>query len=132
MTLLNSTEQAETIVSEYGQLLSTTKPSVYGTPISQLPYDKEQIKMAIQALILAMDKNDTKIQDGLTQAYVYLAQFIEDETVIIAEKGRRVLEKETAEKNIEDLELANQAVQTINSIKSDMENLMNEIRLLTP
>ena len=132
MTSLISTEQAEIIVSEYGQLLSTTKPSVYGIPISQLPYEKEQIKMAIQALILAVDKNDTKIQDGLTQADVYLAQFIEDEKVTIAEKGRNVLEKETVEKNIEDLELANQAVQTINSIKSDMENLMNEIRLLTP
>lgn len=132
MTALISTEQAEIIVSKYGQLLSTTKPSVYGIPISQLPYEKEQIKMAIQALILAVDKNNTKIQDGLTQAYVYLAQFIEDEKVTIAEKGRNVLEKETEEKNIEDLELANQAVQTINSIKSDMENLMNEIRLLTP
>lgn len=132
MTSLISTEQAEIIVSEYGQLLSTTKPSVYGIPISQLPYEKEQIKMAIQALILAVDKNNTQIQDGLTQAYVYLAQFIEDEKVTIAEKGRNVLEKETVEKNIEDLELANQAVQTINSIKSDMENLMNEIRLLTP
>ena len=132
MTSLISTEQAEIIVSEYGQLLSTTKPSVYGIPISQLPYEKEQIKMAIQALILAVDKNNTQIQDGLTQAYVYLAQFIEDERVTIAEKGRNVLEKETVEKNIEELELANQAVQTINSIKSDMENLMNEIRLLTP
>ena len=132
MNSLINTEQAEKIVGEYGQLLSTTKPSVYGIPISQLPYEKEQIKIAIQTLIFAVDKNDTKIQDGLTQAYVYLAQFIEDEKVTIAEKGRSVLEKETAEKNIEDLELANQAVQTINSIKSDMENLMNEICLLTP
>ena len=132
MNSLIKTEQAEIIVGEYGQLLSTTKPSVYGIPISLLPYEKEQIKMAIQTLIFAVDKNDTKIQDGLTQAYVYLAQFIEDEKVTIAEKGRSVLEKETVEKNIEDLELANQAVQTINSIKSDMENLMNEICLLTP
>ena len=132
MTSLISTEQAEIIVSEYGQLLSTTKPSLYGIPISQLPYQKEQIKMAIQALLLAVDKNDTKIQDGLTQAYVYLAQFIEDEKVTMAEKGKAVLEKETVEKNLEDLELANQAVQTINSIKNDMENLMNEISLLTP
>ena len=98
MTSLISTEQAEIIVSEYGQLLSTTKPSVYGIPISQLPYEKELIKMAIQALILAVDKNNTQIQDGLTQAYVYLAQFIEDEKVTIAEKGRNVLEKETVEK----------------------------------
>jgi len=125
-----STEQAEIIVSEYGKLLSATNPSIYGIPISQLPYEKEQIKIAIQILILTVDKADEKIQEGLIQAYVYLAQFIEDEKVRLAEKGRTILEKETAEQNIEDLELANQAVQTINGIKSDMENLMNEIRLL--
>lgn len=127
-----STEQAEIIVSEYGKLLSTTKPSIYGIPISLLPYEKEQIKVAIQVLLLALNKMDKKIQEGLTQAYVYLAQFIEDEKVLIAEKGRTILEKETLEKNIEELELANQAVQTINGIKSDMENLMNEILLLAP
>jgi hypothetical protein len=136
-----SIEQAEIIVSEYGKLLSVTKPSIYGIAISQLPYEKEQIKTAIQALLLALDnknEKDQKIQDGLTQAYVYLAQFIEDEKAKIAESGRIILEKETSktnEENInnqnhEDLELANQAVQTINAIKTDMENLMNEIRLL--
>lgn len=131
MTSPMSTEQAEIIVSEYGKLLSATNPSIYGIPISHLPYNKEQIKIAIQILILTVDKTDEKIQNGLTQAYVYLAQFIEDEKVKMAENGRAILEKETAEKNIDDLELANQAVQTINAIKSDMENLMNEIRLLT-
>ena len=131
MTSPLSTEQAETIISEYGKLLSATSPSIYGTPISQLPYEKEQIKLAIQTLILTVDKTDEKIQDSLIQAYVYLAQFIDDEKVKTAEMGRAILEKETAEKNIDDLELANQAVQTINGIKSDMENLMNEIRLLT-
>ena len=132
MSLSINTEQAETIVSEYGKLLSVTKPSIYGIPISLLPYDKEQIKTAIQALLLAIDKKDEKIQEGLIQAYVYLAQFIEDEKVKIAESGRNILEKETTEKNIEDLEIANQAVQTINGIKSDMENLMSEVRLLVP
>ncbi len=134
-----SIEQAEIIVSEYGKLLSVTKPSIYGIAISQLPYEKEQIKTAIQALILALEnEKDQKIQDGLTQAYVYLAQFIEDEKAKIAESGRIILEKETSktneeninDQNNEDLELANQAVQTINAIKTDMENLMNEIRLL--
>ena len=134
-----SIEQAEIIVSEYGKLLSVTKPSIYGIAISQLPYEKEQIKTAIQALLLALDnEKDQKIQDGLTQAYVYLAQFIEDEKAKIAESGRIILEKETSKtneeninnQNYEDLELANQAVQTINAIKTDMENLMNEIRLL--
>lgn len=138
MTSTIDIEKAETIVSEYGKLLSSTEPSLYGIAISRLPYDKEQIKIAIQTLLLALDKNDEKIQDGLIQAYVYLAQFIEDEKVSIAESGREVLEKEPADNNNEsseekatkDLELANQAVQTINGIKIDMENLMNEIRLI--
>ena len=140
MTSTISIEQAEIIVSEYGKLLSTTEPSIYGIAISLLPYDKEQIKMAIQTLILAIDKKDQNIHDSLTQAYVYLAQFIDDEKVVIAENGRTILENETSElnntntdnQNTEDLELANQAVQTINKIKTDMESLMNEIRLLIP
>jgi len=138
MTSTIDIDQAEIIVSEYGKLLSSTEPSLYGIAISRLPYDKEKIKIAIQTLILAVDKNDTKIQDGLTQAYVYLAQFIEDEKVIIAEYGRAILERESSDsadentdiQDTKDLELANQAVQTINGIKTDMENLMNEIRLL--
>lgn len=138
MTSTIDIEQAEIIVSEYGKLLSSTEPSLYGIAISRLPYDKEKIKIAIQTLILAVDKNDKKIQDSLTQAYVFLAQFIEDEKVIIAENGWAILERESSEnsdKNIniqdtKDLELANQAVQTINGIKNDMENLMNELRLL--
>ena len=141
MTSTISIEEAEIIVSEYGKLLSTTEPSIYGIAISRLPYEKEQIKIAIQTLLLAINddnEKDQSIRDGLTQAYVYLAQFIEDEKVIIAENGRTILEKERLEtnnenidnQNTEDLELANQAVQTINKIKTDMENLMNEIRLL--
>lgn len=137
MTSTMDIQQAELIVSEYGKLLSTTEPSIYGIPLSHLPYEKELIKTAIQTLILTIERSDEKIHDGLTQAYVYLAQFIPDEKVKIAEKGRDILEKEKQEatsenKNTEDLELANQAVQTINGIKNDMENLMNEIRLLIP
>lgn len=130
MTSTISIEQAENIVSEYGKLLSTIEPSIYGIALSKLPNDKEEIKIAIQTLILTIDKSDVKIQDGLIQAYVYLAQFIEDEKVKIAENGRAILEKETSDENAENLEVANLAVQTINGIKSDMEFLMNEIRLL--
>lgn len=133
-----SLEQAENIVSDYGKLLSCTEPSIYGIPLSLLPYEKEQIKIAIQTLILAIDIEDKKIYDSLIQAYIYLAQFIEDEEVDVAEKGRIILEKETLDRDNEnttpqdtdDLELANQAVQTINKIKMDMENLMSEISLL--
>lgn len=138
MTSIANIEEAETIVSEYGKLLSTIEPSIYGIALSCLPYTKEQIKIAIQTLILAVDNEDTKVQEGLIQAYVYLAQFIEDEKVTIAQNGRIILEKESSEENSElsrkqstdNLELANQAVQTINGIKTEMENLMSEIRLV--
>ena len=138
MTSTVSTDQAEIIVSEYGKLLSTTPPSIYGMPESVLPYAKEQIKIAIQTLILSVDKEDTKIKEGLIQAYVYLAQFIADDKAKLAEKGRIILEEEAlkqneeniVQQNTDDLELANKAVQTINGIKTDMEVLMNEIRLI--
>jgi hypothetical protein len=145
MTTTEDIEQAEIIVSNYGKLLSTIEPSIYGIPHSWLPYDKEVIKSAIQTLLLNIENNNDAINDSLTQAYVYLAQFIPDEQVSIAEQGRAILEAEnmdikntnpsaadSAESHSENLELANQAVQTINGIKTEMENLMNEIRLLIP
>ena len=133
MTSKIDIEKAESVVSDYGKFLSSIEPSIYGIAMSRLPHDKELIKSAIQTLVLAIDKNDEKIQNGLTQAYVYLAQFIDDEKAQTADLGRAILEKEVLEEKEEDtenLEIANQAVQTINSIKSDMENLMSEIRLL--
>lgn len=141
MTTTEDIEQAEIIVSDYGKLLSAIEPSIYGIPLSRLPYDKEVIKSAIQTLLLNIENNNSAINDGLTQAYVYTAQFIPDEQVMIAEQGRAILEAENMDKNNtapssadnpENLELANQAVQTINGIKTEMENLMNEIRLLIP
>lgn len=145
MTTTENIDQAEIIVSNYGKLLSTIEPSIYGTPLSLLPYDKETIKTAIQTLLLNIENNNEAIKDGLTQAYVYIAQFIPDEQVEIAERGRSILESDNLDiKNIPEgdnpaedeetanLELANQAVQTINGIKTEMENLMNEIRLLIP
>ena len=133
MTSKIDIEQAENIVSDYGKFLSSIEPSIYGIAMSRLPHDKELIKSAIQTLVLEIDKNNEKIQSGLAQAYVYLAQFIDDERAEIAEQGRIILENEAPkqkEEDTENLEIANQAVQTINSIKSDMENLMSEIRLL--
>ena len=131
-------EKAEIIINEYGKLLSSAKPCLYGISLSTLPYEKEEIKVAIQTLILTIDKNDKNIHESLIQAYVYLAQFIADEKVEKARKGQVILEQQTSEskkendinQNTDDLELANHAIQTINIIKSDMENLMNEIRLI--
>ena len=120
--------QAETIVSEYGKLLASIEPSIYGTPESKLPYSKEEIKTAIQVILISLDKDNPEITDSLIQAYVYLAQFISDEDIEIARTGKAVLESEHKEQ--EDLEVANQAIRIISGIKAEMENLMAEIRLL--
>lgn len=137
MTSTKDIEHAEIIVNDYGKLLSATEPSIYGIALSRLPYDKEVIKSAIQTLLLNIDDHQSDIFQSLTQAYVFLAQFIPDEELAIAEYGRAILEASNMEitnsdiKGTEDdLELANQAIQTINSIKMDMENLMSELRLV--
>lgn len=122
--------QAEQIVHEYGNFLASQEPSIYGIKESLLPYGKEDIKIAIQTIILHIDNDNPDIYDGLTQAYVFLAQFIPDERADIAEQGRQILEQDSQDKEEHDLEVANQAVQTINLIKSEMENLMHEIRLI--
>lgn len=145
MTSSIELKYAEHIISEYGKVLSSVEPSLYGVALSLLPYDKEQIKTSIQNIILSLDKSHSDIINSLTQAYVYLAQFIPDEMVEIAENGRKILEAENfdakdqnanilnnknPDKENDDLEIANQAVQTINSIKAEMENLMREIQML--
>lgn len=137
MTSTKDIGHAEIIVNEYGKLLSAIEPSIYGIALSRLPYDKEVIKSAIQTLLLNIDDHECEVFQSLTQAYVYLAQFIPDEELTIAEYGRAILDASKINStntdisgNQEDLELANQAIQTINSIKMDMENLMNELRLV--
>lgn len=120
--------EAETIINEYGKLLSSVEPSIYGLPLSLLPYDKEQIKSAIQTLILSLPEDNEQIRDGLVQGYVYLAQFIPDDLAEQAQKGCRAMELQ--EKTAEDLELANTAIRILSEIKADMENLMNDIRML--
>ena len=139
MNELTDISQSEKIVQEYGNLLASLEPSLYGTKESLLPYPKEEIKVAIQTIILNIRNDQPEIYDSLTQAYIFLAQFIEDEKADIADQGRKILESEEETRNEADLEIANQAVQTINMIKSEMENpsaksttLLTNIVLSTP
>lgn len=128
MTTDTDFTEAELILHEYGKLLSSVEPSIYGMPLSLLPYDKEQIKSAIQTLLLNLPEDSAQIRDGLVQGYVYLAQFIPDELADQALKGCKAMEIQ--EKSAADLELANTAIRILSEIKADMENLMNEIRML--
>ena len=128
MTLNIDINQAHIIVGNYGKLLASIEPSIYGTPQSSLPYNKEEIKEAIQVILISLGKENPEIKDSLIQAYVYLAQFIADEDAAVAQNGKAVLESSHHEQQV--LELANQAIRIISGIKAEMENLMAEIRLL--
>lgn len=126
MTLDIDFSQAEIIVNDYGKLLAETEPSIYGSPASLLPHEKEDIKAAIQTLLLNIEQDNPAIINGLAQAYIYIAQFIPDDKYQVAQDGKKILEKNDGE----NLERANDAIQIINAIKADMETLMNEIRIL--
>lgn len=128
MSLTFDLNQAEQVVSEYGKLLASIEPSIYGLPESTLPHSKEEIKAAIQVILINVAKENPQIKDSLVQAYVYLAQFIPDDIAELARNGKAVLEAEKKEQ--QDLELANQAIRIISGIKAEMEDLMAEIRLL--
>lgn len=127
MTSESELQHAEQVVSEYGRLLSSVEPSIYGLPQSLLPCDKERIKQSIQTLLLCLDEENEQIREGLVQGYVFLAQFIPDEQAEIAAQGKNMIDAEN--KTPEQLEYANQAIRTLSEIKAEMENLMNDIRM---
>jgi len=120
-------QNANTILNEYGKVLSGFDQSSYGIPISKLPYDKIEIKNAIQLLLLELGTDDSKLQEGLIQGYVILAQFIPDEKTAILLQANDIFIKESIDKS--SYNIAEQASQLINTIKLDMEELMNEVKL---
>ena len=122
-----SIQNANSIVNKYGKALSEFDQSSYGIPISKLPYDKIEIKNAIQLLLLELNTDDSKLQEGLITGYTILAQFIPDEKIAILLQANNVFNNETIDKT--SYEIAEQANQIINSIKLDMEELLNEIKL---
>jgi hypothetical protein len=120
-------QDANEILNTYGKVLSEFDQSSYGIPISKLPYDKIQIKNAIQLLLLELGTDDSKLQEGLITGYAILAQFISDEKIAILLKANTIFNNESIDKT--SYEIAEQASKIINTIKLDMEELMNEIQL---
>lgn len=120
-------KHANSILKEYGKVLSIFDQSSYGIPISKLPYEKIEIKNAIQILLLELGSEDAKLQEGLITGYAILAQFIPDEKIEILVKANSIFNKDNVDKN--SYETAEHASKIINAIKLDMEELMNEIQL---
>ncbi len=120
-------QTANTILKKYGKVLSLYDQSSYGIPLSKLPYKKIEIKNAIQILLLELGSENSKLQEGLITGYVILAQFIADEKITILLNANNVFNNDSIDKT--SCETAEQASHIINSIKLDMEELMNEVKL---
>ncbi|MFV2059384.1 MAG: hypothetical protein ACC653_01800 [Gammaproteobacteria bacterium] len=127
MTDSDPIKNADTILNKYGKVLSEFDQSSYGIPLSKLPYEKIEIKNAIQLLLLELGKDDSKLQEGLITGYAILAQFIPDDKIVILLKANSIFNSDTIDKT--SYEVADQASKIINTIKLEMEELMSEIQL---
>lgn len=118
---------AESILSEYGNVLATIDHTSYGVADSLLPYSKDQIMDAIQLLLLELSDEQQSAQDGLIQGYVILAHFIPNEQLTILNSVHSVF-------NLDDIgqqscSIAADAGKIITAIKLEMERLLNEIQI---
>ncbi len=119
-------ESAQAIVNAYGAVLAKLKHVNTALPASLLPFDKEQIKSAIQTLLWELDEMDSHIRRGLVEAYVYLEQFIPDRRVEILARGQAAIQ--SADPKHEDWQYADEANNIVMQIKVNMENAMQDMR----
>jgi len=120
-------EFSEKVISAYGKLLSTMEPSFYGLPQSKLPYTITEIKDAIHTILNVISDEDKKIIDSLTNAYMFLGQFISDDEILTVEQALGNLKNvDKASNNTKDIE---QAGFITSKIKLRMENNLEEIQL---
>jgi len=123
-----SLDEAQIILSDYGALLSTTEPSVYGLAESLLPHDKSTIKSAIKCLYDSKELREPKIRSSLIEAYVFLAHFISDnDAQIIAD-----IQENWGSGSLDNIDLDKSQIanKIVNSIKLEMERLLNEVELM--
>lgn len=120
-------EFAEKALAAYGKLLATIEPSFYGLPLSKLPYTITEIKDSIYLLLNTIDNQNQQIIDSLTNAYMYLGQFIPDDEIITVQHALGNLSDSTkASPDTNDIE---QAGFITSKIKIKMENNLEEIQL---
>ena len=118
---------AEKVLAAYGNVLADMEPSFYGLPLSKLPYTITEIKDAIYCMLNVIDNNDPEIIDSLTNAYMYLGQFIPDDEILTVSQALGTLkDTQQATDDITDIE---QAGFITSKIKLRMENNLEEIQL---
>jgi hypothetical protein len=114
---------ATKVVSDYGKVLSTVEPGVYGLPESLLPHTRDSIRFAILTLLRQLGPDHPEVKEGLRQGYVYLAQFVGDQDAELARNGQASV----TDVNVDDAS-AEPAMRIINRIKLDMERAVEEMR----
>jgi len=120
-------EFAEKALAAYGNILATIEPSFYGLPLSKLPYTVTEIKDSIYTVLNTIDNNQKQIIDSLTNAYMFLGQFISDDEVFIVQQALAHLKTSNkASSDTNDIELAGFIT---SKIKIKMENNLEEIQL---
>lgn len=96
-------EEAEKIVNQFGGVISVPGVAPFIRKKSSLPYSSGRIKMAYFVLIDALIKRDgplpQKIGEMLSQTYIQLGQFIDDEE---ADKLSKIHLKYKSLKNLND------------------------------
>ncbi len=118
---------AEKVLAAYGNVLADMEPSFYGLPLSKLPYTITEIKDAIYCMLNVIDNNDPEIIDSLTNAYMYLGQFIPDDEILTVSQALGTLkDTQQATDDTTDIE---QAGFITSKIKLRMENNLEEIQL---
>jgi hypothetical protein len=114
---------ATKVVSDYGKVLSTVEPGVYGLPESLLPHTRDSIRFAILTLLRQLGPEHPEVKEGLRQGYVYLAQFVGDEDAELVRTGQASV----TDVSVDDAS-AEPAMRIINRIKLDMERALEEMR----
>ncbi len=120
-------ESAEKVVSAYGKVLAEMEPSFYGLPLSKLPFTITEIKDSIYCVLNVLKDDNQEIKDSLTNAYVFLGQFMPDDEILTVQQALGVLKDSTqAPSDATDIE---QAGFITSKIKLRMEDNLEEIQL---
>jgi hypothetical protein len=87
-------ESAHSIVAEYARLLEANEPQAFPAPVRQLPYPKQTIKAAVLTCASTL-ANTGQLNDDmrafLEEAYVALADYVEDDLVRVMSEYRHSL-----------------------------------------
>jgi hypothetical protein len=87
-------ESAQRIVADYARVLERGDQQVYPASIRSLPYPKQTIKAAIltcTAILRQSQQLTDEMRDFLEQAYVALADYVDDDLVRIMVEYREAL-----------------------------------------